>query len=121
MRLVERVAQHLGVGSPWLIQGVVTTHIKDVWLFVANLAKDFLVLFVPTVEPLGFPVVLDVIAYLVVPIHIQIYIDEGYVKVCVCRIVQVKLRLTVAGSKEQNEETKTHPGPPCEGGKLDAL
>ena len=101
--LVHGVAKHLSMVVTGYIACVVPAQVKDGGLCVTNLAKDLLVLRIPTVAPLSLPVVGDVISNLVVPDNLQIQIHNGDIKVCLNRIIQMQLRKANARS-EENEE-----------------
>jgi hypothetical protein len=114
------------VASPGVVAGVVASQVEDLGLGVAQLAEDAPVFVVPAVVPLGLPVVVDAEGEVVVPVDLEVEVDDGDVEGGLLGVVEVEGRLGRAGEEENEKDkgptdpadpTDPPPAPPCEGGE----
>ena len=110
---IDAVVASLGV-----VAGVVASQVEDLGLGVAQLAEDAPVFVVPAVVPLGLPVVVDAEGEVVVPIDLEVEVDDGDVEGGLLGVVEVEGRFGGAGEEEKEDPP---PAPPCEGGEYIVL
>ena len=74
---LDGAGEHAGVLAVGGVIGVVTADVEDGRLGVANVAEDGVVGGVPAIVPLCSPVVADAILQLIVPVYVEVEVDEG--------------------------------------------
>ena len=83
----------------WHTAGIVASQLENLRNIIANLAPELLVHSVPSVVPFGLPVIVNAKLQLVVPVNLQVEVDQGNIHVHLLGIVEEKGRLRAAGQK----------------------